>query len=115
MELDAANAAPPSVPLQFALPGPHSLRFATSHSNIIQRLAQTKQAQSPHEGVPGESAADLLLRGGFKEQLQCLLQVVARLFDGVALAGDVPLRTERDVSFAFTFADGCQSMGHGVP
>src|ERR671923_121074 len=48
--------------------------------------------------------------GALKEQLQCFCKVASRLFDGIALARNVQLRTQRDVSISFSLDDG----GHVV-
>jgi hypothetical protein len=52
-------------------------------------------------------SAPLDFRGvcGFKKQLNSLLQILTRLFNGVTLAGYVQLRTQGNVAVTFAFND----------
>jgi len=50
--------------------------------------------------------------GGFEKQLQRFAEIVARFFNGMALAGDIHFRTERDVPIIFALDYGGQSVYH---
>jgi hypothetical protein len=53
--------------------------------------------------------SDLLRRSGFEEQLQGFAKIVPSLLDGVALTGDIDLRTKRRISRTLSLDDGGQS------
>ena len=48
----------------------------------------------------------------FEKELHGLFQVIARFHDGIALAGDVQLRTEGHIAIAFSVNDSGQVMIH---
>ena len=49
-----------------------------------------------------------LLRGRrFKEEFKSLAQIVSRLLDRIALAGNIDLRTQRNISISFSFDYRC--------
>jgi|HubBroStandDraft_5_1064220.scaffolds.fasta_scaffold835695_2 hypothetical protein len=54
-----------------------------------------------HFSVP--SALDLTFVGGFQEQFNRFLQILAGGFDSVALTGNVKLGAQSDIAIAFAF------------
>lgn len=57
-----------------------------------------------------QAGADLVGRVALEKQSEGLLQVVARLLDGVPLAGDIKLGTQRDIPRALALDDGRQFL-----
>jgi len=59
-----------------------------------------------YEYFSRQATIDFLLRSRLKVQFQGFAKVIARLLDGVALAGDVQLRTKGDETISFTLNEG---------
>ena len=58
-----------------------------------------------------QSRLDFASRGAGEKQIQRFPQVIARLLDRVALAGDIRFRTKGNLSRPFAFDDRGQSHG----
>jgi hypothetical protein len=58
-----------------------------------------------YENLGVLAADDLRAVGGFKEQLDCFLQILPGRLDGVALACDTNFGAEADIAVTFPFND----------
>lgn len=64
-----------------------------------------------HEHLVVQAPLDLARMGRLEEQLQRLDEVIPRILDRAALAGDVELGAEGDVRVVLAFDDRCQLAG----
>ena len=70
------------------------------------RSLPNRDLQTRHEDFIVHALLYLAGIGGFKEKLQRFLQIAPCLFNAAALARDVELRAQRDVTAVFLFNDG---------
>jgi hypothetical protein len=91
-------------------------RLRTSTKPLAASLAQTarpertrslpnRHFQASHENLGVKTALDFRRVGRLEEQLDGLDEILPRGLDGISLARDVELRTERNVPVAFAFDD----------
>ena len=66
------------------------------------------------EYLAARATHDLFRRSAFEEKFNRLAQVIAGLLDGVALAGDIQFRAERDEPVPLALNYGGKLLGHEI-
>jgi hypothetical protein len=81
---------------------PCRLRIAHASRPESLRNLPTANLDLGNEDLSAEAFLDFRRGSAFEKQLYRIAEVVPRLFDGAALAGDVQFRAEGDEAIAFT-------------
>jgi len=102
------TAAPPNFGKEFRA------RIAQTSRPDRTGSLPNRYLEAGDEDFASQAISDFRRRCGFKEQFQGFAQVVAGVFDGIALARDVEFRAERHVAVPVTLNDCGELSLHGA-